>query len=222
MSYRVILLLPLLAGALAAQYGTTPRPSEQDYPAHVKLEKLSMGAEYTVHSFSGGRETFIARDYLVVEVALFPAKGESITVNAGQFTLRVNGRKQALVPQAPEFVAASLKYPDWENRPRAEVAAGPVVFGAPQPVGRFPGDPQGMPRVPTPDPRVPSDNPSGVEKEPPVKADELVVQTALPEGEHHGPVSGYLYFAYQGKIKRIHALELDFASPAASAVLPLQ
>jgi len=73
MAHRAALLLPALAGTLAAQYGTAPKASEQEYPVRAKLEKLSIGAEYLVHSFSSGRQMFIAKDYLVVEVALFPA-----------------------------------------------------------------------------------------------------------------------------------------------------
>jgi hypothetical protein len=219
MSYGVA-LVPLLAGVLAAQSGTAPKASVDEYPVHARLEKLSIGAEYLVHSFSGGRETFIARDYLVVEVALFPAEGETLAVNSGQFSLRVNGRKDALAPQAPEFVAASLKYPDWTPHPRAEAGVGPVIFGTPTPTERFPGDPQG--RTGPPVPKAPDDNPSGLEKEPPVTAEELVVQTALPEGERREPASGYLYFAYRGKIKGIHKLELEFAGPAGHALLQLQ
>src|SRR5208283_1273660 len=99
MAYRAAFLLPALAGALAAQYGTTPKTSAQDYPAQAKLQELSIGAEYLVHSFSSGRQMFIAKDYLVVEVALFPAKGQNLLVNTAHFSLRVNGRKPALPPQ---------------------------------------------------------------------------------------------------------------------------
>jgi hypothetical protein len=102
-------LLPALAGALSAQYGTATKASPQDYPARAKLEKLSIGAEYLVHSFSSGRQMFIAKDYLVVEVALFPANGQILLVNTGDFSLRVNGRKQALLPQGAEIVANSRR-----------------------------------------------------------------------------------------------------------------
>lgn len=223
MSCRGVAWLPLVAGVLAAQSGTVPKAGAEEYPVHAKLEKLSIGAEYLVHSFSGGRETFIARDYLVVEVALFPAPGQSLVVNAGQFSLRMNGRKQALAPQAPQFVAASLKYPDWSTRPRLQGGGsaggmGPVIFGAPAPVERFPGDPEARTgRVP----RAPDNNPGGLDKQPPVTAEELAVEAALPEEERHSPVSGYLYFAYHGKTKHIHKLQLEYAGPAGSAVLPL-
>ena len=75
MPCRALALLPLLPWVLAAQYGTHPKPSERDYPAHLNVEKFSLGAEFMVHSFSNGRDSYIAKDYLVVEVALFPVKG---------------------------------------------------------------------------------------------------------------------------------------------------
>ena len=245
MSYRAALLLPALAGVLTAQTGqrpipptttqtplpsaeaylsrtgTTPKTSAQDYPARAKLENLSIGAEYLVHSFSSGRQMFIAKNYLVVEAALFPANGQSLLVNAGDFSLRVNGRKQALSPQAPEIVANTLKYPDPNTgglHPTAQL--GPLVLGAPpRPAERFPGDPDA--RSGPPPPQGPTDAPNGLDKEPPVKAEDLVVEAALPEGEHHGPTSGFLYFAYRGKIGHIHSLELVFTSPAGSTTLPL-
>jgi len=220
---RAVALLPWLAAALAGQYGTAPKAQPGDYPAHASLERLALGAEYLVHSFSGQNQTYIVRDYLVVEVALFPPKGQEFMVNAGHFALVVNGGKHPLSPQAPEFVAASLKYPDWEphSHPQAEAGVGPVILGRPQPTERFPGDPQARPpQVPGP-PRAPADNPSGVERQVPVKPEDLAVQTALPEGPARNPVSGYLYFAWQGKTKRIRSLELTYEGPAGRVSIPL-
>jgi len=217
MFYRRFLWLPVLAGTLAAQYGTPPKPSAQDYPVHANVGGLSIGAEYLVHSFSSGRDMFIAKDYLVVEIALFPAKGEALLASAGQFVLRVNGRKETLSPQGPEIVAAALDRPEQSSGLHPVAALGPIVLGAPRTTERFPGDPnaQSVPPNPT------TANPGGTDASPPIKADELVVQAAWPEGEHHGPASGFLYFPYRGKVARIHSLELIFSSVSGSATLPL-
>ena len=64
-----------------------------------------------------------------------------------------------------------------------------VILGAPRPE-TSPGAQQ--PRLPRP-PRVPPDPPGGIEKEPPVKAGELVLEATLPEGGFAGPVSGFLF-----------------------------
>lgn len=221
MGYRVAALLAALTSVLAAQSGTSPKAGPADYPASGNAAKVWIGAEYMGHSFSAGQRTFITKDYLVVEVALYPAKGEHLMINTSQFSLRLNGKKQALAPQAPEFVAASLKFPDWETHQQIEANAGPIILGRPQSVERFPGDPEAQQRLPNPAPAPTVDDSSGVNKEPPVTADQTAVAAALPEGEAHGPVSGYLYFAYKSSLKRIRSLELDYEGPPGSAALPL-
>jgi hypothetical protein len=215
---RLAQLTVFMAGGLVAQSGTTPKNSEAEYPAHARLEKVGIGAEYLVHSFSSGRDMFIAKDYLVVEVALFPAKGEGVMANAGQFSLRLNGRKQTLAQQNPEMVAASLKYPDQDRGFHPTAGLGPIVLGQPQPQERFPGDPNARTGNP---PGVPTDDSTGQEKQKPVTAEELVVQAAFPEGEHHTPSSGFLYFPYRGKVRHIQSLELIFNGPAGSTSLQL-
>jgi hypothetical protein len=120
----------VMVGAVPALAdGTEPKPKAADYPAHAEAGAVALGAEYMVHSFAGRKQTFIARDFLVVEVGLFAGAGERIEVSNGQFALRVN-RKTMLIPQAPSFVAASLKYPDWESRPALEAADAPAESAA--------------------------------------------------------------------------------------------
>jgi hypothetical protein len=115
MPYRLALLLPVLAALLSAESGTTPKAKPADYSAHAQLADLSIGAEFTVHSFSGERTMFLAADYLVVEVALYPAKGERLAVAPDQFSLQVNGKRQVLA-QSPEFVVPSLESADWQKQ----------------------------------------------------------------------------------------------------------
>jgi len=152
--FRWVLAL-LAAGPLLAQgpYGTTPKPKAADYPAHAQAGGVWLGAEYLVRSIPARNQTLVTQDYLVVEVALYPPPGQPLVVSDGQFTLRMNGKKQVLHAQAPGFVAASLKYPDWEHRPSLvgyggagnlppvavlETAHGrPVVHVAPRPLPEF-------------------------------------------------------------------------------------
>lgn len=206
--------------------GTTPKPQPGDYPAHAQPGQVALGAEYLVHSFFLRGQTFVTPDYLVVEVAVYPPKGEALAVSSGEFTLRLNGKKQVLFAQSPGFVAASLKYPDWERRGALEVSGGVgdtgVILGRPERVERFPGDPRPrQTRLPAP-PKAPApQDPSGLDQQPPVRAEEALVEAALPEGKAAGPVSGYLYFAYKGKIKSIRTLELLYDGPAGHAILRL-
>lgn len=216
----------LFCAAAWGQSGTTPKGAAGDYPVQGKAGELALGAEYLVHSVSSGQQTFVAPDYLVVQVAVYPPKGQPVEISAGQFRLRINGKKGTLYPQAPGFVAASLKYPDWEYRPTLEAGAGigggGVTIGRPNPVERFPGDRRPTEGSAPPPPQVPAQVPGGVEKQPAQTAAEAVVDAALPEGRATGPVSGHLYFPYKGKLKSIKSLELIFEQGERQTVLKLR
>src|SRR5271157_4221493 len=105
----------LLFSAAAFGQGTEAKPKAEDYEAHASTRTAAIGAEYMVHSFSRGDKAFLAKDYLVVEVALFPPKGETIEVRNSDFELRINGRKALVTPDAVSMVAASLQHPEWEQ-----------------------------------------------------------------------------------------------------------
>lgn len=208
MAARFLLATATLLAQISP-HGTQPRSSPEEYPAQARAGAAVIAAEYLVRSFQGRGQTFVAPDYLVVDVAVFPEPYRRIKVNAGQFSLRVNGAKRPLLPQPPFMVAASLRYADWEQRPTivagAGVGSGGVILGRPPVSERFPGDPRpGRERLPQP-PRAPE---SGVQLEPLPRADEVAVESALAEGEHAGPVSGYLYFLFKKKTKSVRSLEL--------------
>jgi len=209
------LVAAALATAVCAQPGTTPKSSPADYPAHAIEGSVGVGAEYMVHSFSRGEAYYIAKDYLVVEVAMFPPEGKTIEIRPADFLLRVNGRKQALAPQTPEMVAAALSHAEWRSAdPHVEMAAGAgnasVIYGVPVPQRTpYPSDPSVHP---VPIPQAPKDDPTGIDHTPPVKAEDLVIETALPEGAQKWPASGFLYFAYTGKSSSIKSVELVYKS----------
>lgn len=127
------------------------------------------------------------------------------------FSLPIDGKKRLLRPEAPSTVAASLEHPEWEPpagaRPEVGVGGntGVVWGGPPRNTKPFPGSqPPGTP----PPPRVESPAElSGVGKEA-VRADELLMETALVEGSHHSAVSCFLYFPFRGKIGSIKTFEL--------------
>jgi hypothetical protein len=202
------LLFLSFACTVCAQ-GTIPRKSAAEYPVHGKSGSIEIGAEFMVHSFSRGEASYIAADYLVVEVGLFPAGSQNLAVNPAEFRLRVNGGSKELTPENPGVVAVALTHPDWKPGSYAEIGAGlghqEVVLGRPtQRPPDFPVPGQG----PSPPSRIPQGVPSPVEQTEPEKPEQLVVETALPAGEHSGPVSGFLYFAYRGKVKSIKKLEV--------------
>jgi hypothetical protein len=212
----------LFAGLLSAETGVKPRPAPADFPIHEGSEPVAIGAEFMVHSFGRDSERYVNEDYLTVEVGVFPAKGTAVVLSNSQFTLRINGKKNALSAVTPSMVASSLKYSDWEQRPQADPQAGPVTIGRPQNGPRFPGDNRPAHG------RLPADGPglSASEQGPAgpthVAPSVLVREVALQEGEHKFPTGGYLYFPYRGKIKSIRSLELIYDNGSESITLRLR
>jgi hypothetical protein len=210
MRYLVFLaVVPLAAHA----QGTQPKASAAEYPVQAESGNLAIGAEYMVHSFGGGELMYLAENYLVVEVALFPPKGESVTADAAKFALRVNGKKTLLYAQSPALVASHLNQRGWET-PRgatADLGVGGVDIGLGHPQDRDPvtGAPRGR-RLPNP-PRAPDAGvPGGGEARQRERPEEVLIRTALPEDPHRPAVSGFLYFPYQGKASGVKSIDLLF------------
>jgi hypothetical protein len=217
---RVLAVLALLSASCL--YGETEHKDKAtDYPIHATAGKVAIGADYLIHSIPAGDQTFLAKDFLVVEVAVFPAPAQLVTIDGNTFTLRLNGAKFPLASIAPGFVAASLKYPDWEQHPTTQVSGGVgntgVTIGPPT-VARFPGDPNASHRLP----RGPSaEERNGVERSEAESADDVIVRTALLEGQTNHPISGFLYFPYKGKIKSLKSIELIYQGKDGSVTLKL-
>lgn len=215
----------LTAGAVCAQ-GTDVKAKASDYPSTATLPQMTLGAEFMVHSIAWHQTSYVAEHYLVVEVAVFPSAGHTVSIQPGQFGLRLNGKRDLLRAQSAGSVAASVKYPDWERPgPHLEAAAGigdaGITTGQPRQVGRFPGDPTVPTRAPLP--RIPgAGEQAGVSKAEELPVDEVVSRAALPAVETRFPVSGYLYFPYRGRIKSLKSIELVCESPAGQAVLSLR
>ncbi|MBI2679475.1 MAG: hypothetical protein HYX25_00535 [Candidatus Solibacter usitatus] len=211
--------------------GTVPRAAVAAYPARVQGDTFDIGAEYLAHTFKGAGQEFFTPHYLVVEVAFYPAPGAQVEFAASRFTLHLNG-KRGIEPQPPGFVAADLKYPDWEERRGIEASVdtldangnrGPgVSIGRPQIEPRFPGDPRpGQSRIP-PLPRAPDPRESaGIEHQPQASADEVAVDAALVEDPTKSPASGYIYFPYGGKLKSVRSIELHYQQGERSLVMRL-
>lgn len=217
--------LPLLyaAGLLFAQ-GTETKRTAGEYEVHGQSKTGEIGAEYMVHSFSRGEQMFIAKDYLVVEVAIFPPKGTEYEVLHTDFSLRINGKQEVLHAVEPTMVAADMEHPEHQTEregPHVQATAGTneggvSVGGPPVNPNPFPGSQApGTPHYPPVE--IPRDNPSGVTKEP-LNPTEVLMQTALMEGPHRAPTSGFLYFPYRHKMSSLKSLELIYAD----AVLKLK
>jgi hypothetical protein len=221
-------LAAVVAGALFLHAEAIPaRAKPSEYKTHQVLPKVTVAADFHMHTIPAGRRSYLAEDYLVVEVAVYPAGRNLVMLSSGHFLLRLNRKKPGLFAQSPGFVSASMKYPDWEQRRNVEVAGGVgdagVILGRPPVEPRFPGD-QRPPRRPLPAPPKAPDGGEGqgVEVESELTPAETVQALALLEGEINLPAAGLLYFPYRGKLKGARTVELVYSSPLGEAVLKLQ
>jgi hypothetical protein len=213
-------LLLLCCSSLIFGQGTETKAKVEDYEVHDQAKNAAIGAEFMVHSYSRGEQVFIAKNFLVVEVAIFQ-KGVTIDVRDGDFALRMNGKKELLGAVPPNAVLAYMQHPEWNperDGPHATAGVGlgnigATVGGPPVNPNPYPGTqmPSGapIPNSPYPPVDIPRDNPGGV-KITPVDPSQLLLETALAEGPHHAPVSGFLFFPYRGKIGAIKSLELVY------------
>ena len=203
---RVLFFLAGSVGAMAQ--GTVPKHAAAEYAVHVE-GPVTFGAEYLVHSVPLEKGVLLASEYLVVEVAVFPATHGQVDAHAGDFALRING-KQTLLPESAGMAGASMKYPEWQDQRRVEASVGndtgSVTLGGPQDIERFPGDPR-------------SKGNAGMDAAPTERVDRAVARLALPEGPTSNPVSGYLYFPFRGKTTKIRTIELYYKGKAGEATL---
>jgi len=217
--------LGIAVAVLAHAQATPPKQNPADYPSHANLERgFEIAAEYLVHAIPTAQGSLFTDDYLVVETAFFGLFKDTLTISAEQFALRINGQRVPLMAQAPGMVAASMKYPDWTQRPRTVGSVGmggpAVIFGQPRPVERFPGDPSARTGPTAPRAPEPAD-PSGQEKEAPMPIEEQIRLAALPEGVQVPPTAGLLFFPFKGKTKSIRSIELLYDGPAGKVTLKL-
>jgi hypothetical protein len=216
---------PVLAFVVALTLrgqGTSPRTGPSEYPVHAQIEKgYALAAEYLLHALPTMQGNLIATDYLIVEVAFFGPPLTPLEITSGQFELRMNGRKIPILSEQAGMVAASIKYPDWTQKPGLTGAAGvgPVIIGPRTPAPHFPGDPT-VRKPPTPEIPQPGDD-IGLERDPPMSIDDRIQLSALPEGNRQMPVAGLLFFPFQGKTKSIRTLELVYEGPGGKVTLKL-
>ena len=208
---RPLFLLLLTIGLCRAQ-GTESKKSASEFPVHAALNDADAAADFMVRLISYGRESFITDNFLVVEVAIFPHTGKVYDVRTNQFSLRVNGKKEALFAQSPGMVIASVKYPDWQTQPGGvgDIGAGGGGVGIGQPAPeRFPGDPRAR-RIPRPGTGQ-DDSEAQALKEPRMSPSEVITRSAIPEGPRKTPVSGYLFFPWRGNPAKLKSVELTIA-----------
>lgn len=126
-SITICSVLILTTALLIAAQGTVPLKKATEYRSHVEVDGAGLGA--AVLNDAQTKQRFVSdlgRDYLVVEVGLYPKAGADLKVQPEQFVLHVSGQDRALRSENPKVVAASLQKTEGSKRdiaiiPHAEV-----------------------------------------------------------------------------------------------------
>jgi hypothetical protein len=185
------------------------------YPARAALPTVAIGAEYLGHGVPTPQGAYIAKDYLVVRVGVFPST--RVAVAANRFALRVDG--ELLPAQPPALLASSLTNSDWRSQGRSSHTPDIVLGGAPLSDGaREEG------QAPARSPRAPG---IGEDSRPVARPDRSAAQAAdgdaLPSGTLSDPVRGLLYFHYTPKTKTPpHSVELIYDAGGAGGKLTIR
>jgi hypothetical protein len=185
--------------------GLPPRATPGDYQYHVQAGTLTMCGEFMGHGVpteEGG--PYSTENYVVVEAALYGAPGARIQLSYKDFSLRINGKKQAEPAQPYVTVFPNLKDPEWEPPSSAISQATTSISGAG-------GSQSDRTKVV---PKMPMDLRHTMEQR--------VLKASISEGERALPQAGLLFFEYHGETKGIHTMELIYSGPAGKATLAIQ
>ena len=177
--------------------GQTPKAA--DYAAHARVPGIEIGAKYLPHGLPSDAGFHGGQDLLVIDVAIFPETKNGLTISKNQFTLSVDGK--LIAAQTPGVTTASGSLTAARSSQSADSA---IELGGPPirtPSSSKARELESMPRRP-----IALDS-----EQPPTAAPAR--KAALPEGLTNKPVSGYLFFRFDGNPKSIHSLELTYTGP---------
>ena len=142
-------------------------------------------------------------DFVTVEAAVFGPPTAKLQLTPDDFSLRINGKKNAAMSQSYLMVWHSLKDPSWEP-PQNDVKSKTSLNTGGG------GQDDSLPPII----HMPPEMRHAMEQR--------VQKASFPEGERALPQSGLLYFEYHGQTKGIRSMELLYAGPAGKAALALR
>jgi hypothetical protein len=206
--------------AVCAGDGVPPRASGSDYPVHRDSQNFTIAAAMVPPELAKKLfPTEVWKDYLVVEVAVFPLEGKTVYVDSFDFGLKF-GAVEASYPRTPEEIVSiweEKSAPQPPNKVDVTTVAGVVYTSGSGPDGHSHGwgtySGVGVgPGQPTP-PRPLSTDPQVFEAN--------VRARALPEGPAVRPVAGYLYFPLPSKKAKGEPTELRYLKDGVLISLPI-
>lgn len=190
------------AGVIAK--GLPPRATPGDYQARAQVGSVTIAAEFAGHAVPTTGAALTNDDYITVEVGVFGGPDAHATLSWNNFSLRINGKKNALTAQPYALTFGALKDPQWEPPESKDSKSSKTSLG-----GSDQKDPLATP--------APVHPPFALKR----SWETEVQKAALPEGDRQLPVAGLLFFKYGGKEKNIDEVELVYEGPAGKASIPL-
>jgi hypothetical protein len=181
--------------------GTAPRTSADKYHAHAEYEGVSIGAELlTRKEVSREFAADVNGCCLVVQVAVYPKKDESLSVSLDDFTLVAIGSETPVRPQSATVISAKLEKEKRSNGGVTTSTSTGIGYESGTYTDPVTGQPVHMHGV-----RTSASVGVGVGGDVPVTVaehdrDREVIERelsekGLPEVKIANPVSGYLYFS---------------------------
>ena len=180
--------------------GIAARSSPDDYPVHQALPGVTIGA--MVLTPAQIKKLFPlnldSAGYVVVEIGIFPDKGNQVTVDTDHFRLQVGDDRTMRRPSEPSEIMAARRGGSKTHQPQLP---GKVPVSTTSTIGYESGGPYHRggvyagqsatvgadPYPRSPDPRTVGPDPADIEHD--------LVDKELAMGKTTVPVSGYLYFA---------------------------
>jgi hypothetical protein len=215
--------IAVLTASTASPFDISLKEGATKYYAHGNLDRgISIGADFLGRYLPVPGMTIYSDEYIFVEVALFGPAGARAELKNSEFTLRINGT--TLTPQSPGLVTLQNNFPEMQARPQviagAEAGSGQIEIGGRDRKPRFPGDDSA--HTPGTIPQAPTDPAGGNVPQKPRDPEELVRASELPMGSHALPEAGYLFFYFEGKLKKIKHSDLEYKGALGSVTLTLR
>lgn len=201
-----------LASLLSA--GIKPRADSSEYRNHETLKEVTIAAE--IVSASQVRSTFttdLTRDYVVIEVGLYPAAGGSLKVSTDDFLLRCG--TQIIRRGTPNAIAERRRHQNASKRSDVDIYPS-VGIGYESGNDPYNGRRHGVYTtggvvVATGGSAGP--RPASTDQDQRTMALELE-EKQLPDRVTSQPLAGYLYFPFASNKQKRVAYELEYDGPA--------
>src|SRR5271165_1313999 len=84
--------------------GIAPRSSPAEYQTAVKVGQYTLAVDFDANGVPTSDGVFSTEEYIVFEVALYGPPGSHALLQLGDFSLRMNGKKQPTPAQPYTFV----------------------------------------------------------------------------------------------------------------------